>query len=79
MAFPGGRRSSQDLIQWKHEGVILNLKKNLAWANSRARASCIAEKNGLLLGVAFRAEMRSRGFPISEMFCRISVMKKRIR
>lgn len=38
--------SSRDLVQWKNEGVILDFKKDLAWANIRAWAPCIATKNG---------------------------------
>lgn len=37
--------SSEDLIHWKNEGVILDFK-DLTWATQRAWAPCIAEKNG---------------------------------
>jgi len=38
--------SSKDLLHWANEGVILDLKGDLTWANSRAWAPCIAAKNG---------------------------------
>jgi beta-xylosidase len=38
--------SSKDLVTWKNEGVILDLKKDLTWAKERAWAPAIAEKNG---------------------------------
>ncbi|MFI5137210.1 MAG: family 43 glycosylhydrolase [Sphingobacteriales bacterium] len=38
--------SSSDIVHWKNEGVILNLKKDLQWANQRAWAPTIAFKNG---------------------------------
>lgn len=38
--------SSSDLANWKNEGVILNLKKDVKWATERAWAPAIAEKNG---------------------------------
>ncbi|MGM8363511.1 family 43 glycosylhydrolase [Flavobacterium sp. ARAG 55.4] len=36
--------SSDDLVNWKDEGVILDLKKNVSWANRNAWAPCIVEK-----------------------------------
>lgn len=36
--------SSKDLIHWKDEGVILDLKKDVAWADRNAWAPCIIEK-----------------------------------
>lgn len=36
--------SSADLINWKDEGVILDLKKNVPWGNRNAWAPTIAEK-----------------------------------
>lgn len=38
--------SSKDLLHWRNEGAILDFKKDLAWANSRAWAPCIATRNG---------------------------------
>jgi beta-xylosidase len=37
--------SSDDLVNWKNEGVILNLPKDLTWAKERAWAPAIAKKN----------------------------------
>jgi len=36
--------SSDDLTNWKDEGVILDLKKDVSWANRNAWAPCIIEK-----------------------------------
>jgi len=36
--------SSTDLVNWKDEGVILDLKKDVTWANRNAWAPTIAEK-----------------------------------
>lgn len=36
--------SSQDLINWKDEGVILDLQKDVSWAKKNAWAPCIIEK-----------------------------------
>lgn len=36
--------SSDNLIDWKDEGVILDLKKDVSWANRNAWAPCIIEK-----------------------------------
>ncbi len=36
--------SSSDMKQWTDEGVILDLKKDVSWADSRAWAPCIEEK-----------------------------------
>lgn len=36
--------SSRDLKQWKDEGVILDLKKDVSWAEKNAWAPCIIEK-----------------------------------
>lgn len=36
--------SSPDLVHWKDEGVILDLKKDVSWANRNAWAPCIIEK-----------------------------------
>ena len=36
--------SSADMTHWTDEGVILNLKTDVAWADSRAWAPCIEEK-----------------------------------
>lgn len=38
--------SSEDLINWKDEGVILDLKKDVPWAGRNAWAPCIIEKRG---------------------------------
>lgn len=38
--------SSADMVHWKNEGTILNLKKDLQWASERAWAPAIAYKNG---------------------------------
>lgn len=38
--------SSDNLVNWKNEGVILDLPKDLKWAKQRAWAPAIAEKNG---------------------------------
>ncbi|MBI9016366.1 MAG: family 43 glycosylhydrolase [Phycisphaerae bacterium] len=38
--------SSNDLANWENEGVILDYKKDLKWANTKAWAPCIARKNG---------------------------------
>lgn len=38
--------SSDDLRVWKDEGVILDLKKDVSWANRNAWAPCIIEKRG---------------------------------
>ena len=38
--------SSKDLKTWKNEGTILDLPKDLTWANVRAWAPAIATKNG---------------------------------
>ncbi|TDW47992.1 glycosyl hydrolase family 43 [Flavobacterium sp. 270] len=36
--------SSDNLVDWKDEGVILDLKKDVTWANRNAWAPCIVEK-----------------------------------
>ena len=36
--------SSEDLRIWTDEGIIIDLKKDVAWADSRAWAPCIEEK-----------------------------------
>ena len=36
--------SSPDLVHWTDEGVILDLKKDVSWANARAWAPCMIEK-----------------------------------
>ena len=36
--------SSKDLVHWKDEGVIVDLLKDVSWANRNAWAPCIAEK-----------------------------------
>ncbi len=36
--------SSEDLVNWTDEGVILDLKKDVDWANRNAWAPCIVEK-----------------------------------
>lgn len=36
--------SSPDLVHWKDEGVILDLKKDVSWADRNAWAPCIIEK-----------------------------------
>lgn len=36
--------SSENLLDWTDEGVILDLKKDVAWANNNAWAPCIIEK-----------------------------------
>ena len=36
--------SSDDLVNWKDEGVILNLWTDVEWANEKAWAPCIIEK-----------------------------------
>ncbi|KAF2515556.1 family 43 glycosylhydrolase [Flavobacterium foetidum] len=36
--------SSDNLVDWKDEGVILNLKKDVPWGNRNAWAPCIVEK-----------------------------------
>ncbi|GGH73659.1 hypothetical protein GCM10011379_35410 [Filimonas zeae] len=36
--------SSANLTDWKDEGIILDLKKDVSWANRNAWAPCIAEK-----------------------------------
>lgn len=38
--------SSSDMVKWKNEGVILDLPKDLTWAEVNAWAPAIAEKNG---------------------------------
>jgi len=38
--------SSRDLVSWKNEGVILDLPRDLAWADIHAWAPAIAAKNG---------------------------------
>ena len=38
--------SSKDLVNWKSEGTILDLPKDLSWAKARAWAPAIATKNG---------------------------------
>ncbi|MBN1610452.1 MAG: family 43 glycosylhydrolase [Polyangiaceae bacterium] len=38
--------SSPDLVSWTDEGVILDLPRDLSWADSRAWAPGIARKNG---------------------------------
>lgn len=38
--------SSTDLTNWKDEGVILDLKKDVPWAGRNAWAPCIIEKEG---------------------------------
>jgi hypothetical protein len=39
--------SSNDLVQWKDEGVLLELGKDVSWATARAWAPGIARKNGV--------------------------------
>ncbi|MFL9832171.1 family 43 glycosylhydrolase [Flavobacterium sp. ST-87] len=36
--------SSDNLVNWKDEGVIIDLKKDVSWANRNAWAPCIVEK-----------------------------------
>lgn len=36
--------SSDNLVDWKDEGVIIDLKKDVTWANRNAWAPCIVEK-----------------------------------
>lgn len=36
--------SSENLVDWKEEGVIVDLKKDVTWANRNAWAPCIVEK-----------------------------------
>jgi len=36
--------SSGNLVDWKDEGIILNLKEDLSWADRNAWAPCIVEK-----------------------------------
>ncbi|MXO04667.1 family 43 glycosylhydrolase [Flavobacterium sp. HBTb2-11-1] len=36
--------SSDNLVDWKDEGIIIDLKKDVAWANRNAWAPCIVEK-----------------------------------
>jgi hypothetical protein len=36
--------SSPDLVNWKDEGIILDLPKDVTWANRNAWAPCITEK-----------------------------------
>jgi hypothetical protein len=36
--------SSENLVDWKDEGVILNLREDVSWANNNAWAPCIIEK-----------------------------------
>ncbi len=36
--------SSENLVDWKDEGIILDLKKDVSWANRNAWAPCIVEK-----------------------------------
>ena len=36
--------SSKDLVHWEDEGVIVDLLKDVSWANRNAWAPCIAEK-----------------------------------
>lgn len=38
--------SSSDMVHWNNEGVILDLPKDLKWADSRAWAPAMAEKKG---------------------------------
>lgn len=38
--------SSKDLVHWTNEGVILDFKRDVQWAGSRAWAPCIAAKHG---------------------------------
>ncbi len=38
--------SSKDLVNWKNEGTILDLPKDIIWAKERAWAPAIAQKNG---------------------------------
>jgi len=38
--------SSPNLVNWKNEGIILDLPKDLTWAKARAWAPTIAQKNG---------------------------------
>lgn len=38
--------SSKDLVNWKSEGTILDLPRDLSWAKARAWAPAIAKKNG---------------------------------
>ena len=38
--------SSPDLLNWKNEGVILDLKKDLAWAHGQGWAPSVAFRNG---------------------------------
>jgi hypothetical protein len=36
--------SSENLVDWKDEGIILNLRGDVSWANDNAWAPCIIEK-----------------------------------
>lgn len=36
--------SSDNLVDWKDEGIIIDLKKEVSWANGNAWAPCIIEK-----------------------------------
>ena len=51
--------SSDNLVDWKNEGVILDLKKDVSWANEMAWAPCIIEKktpSGYMYYYYFTAE-----------------------
>ena len=36
--------SSDNLVDWKEEGIVIDLKKDVSWANRNAWAPCIVEK-----------------------------------
>lgn len=36
--------SSMDMVNWKDEGIILDLKKDVSWAHNNAWAPCVIEK-----------------------------------
>ena len=51
--------SSDNLADWKNEGIILDLKKDVSWANEMAWAPCIIEKkthSGYMYYFYFTAE-----------------------
>ena len=44
--------SSRNLKEWKEERVILDMKKDVSWANGNAWAPCIVTNKGKQIGVA---------------------------
>ncbi|MCX2678479.1 family 43 glycosylhydrolase [Galbibacter sp. EGI 63066] len=60
--------SSDDLVNWKDEGVILDLKKEVSWTDRNAWAPCIIEKkiNGMYKYFYYYTAAQKIGVAVSD-------------